>query len=261
MRECFAVQRTVPEALEHAGEDVVGLSARHEHPFIDQPGWDAPGAKFDRGPRLSLDQLQVPLVSQGVDDLHFAHPSRSSLLDEHALVADVAAPRPVRVKQAGVKSVERAAFARELGEHQRATRVGHPFEPFCVWQPGLFKHESQAIGELRAVAALKLRAWDPLRRVLGVQIKRSPFDPCAEPALKPRRALKADVAEGSYVVAPGGDQRDTVGGFGHTRTVETSRPVKPRAYALAMFDRLDFVYLPSRDVAAADLDQAIAEAP
>jgi hypothetical protein len=50
----------------------------------------------------------------------------------------------------------------------------------------LLKHHSQAIGKLGAVAALKLGTRDALWRVLKVQIKRSPLDPRAEPALKPR---------------------------------------------------------------------------
>jgi hypothetical protein len=216
LRECFAVERAVPEALEHTRENVVWLRARDEHPLIDQPGWDAAGAKFDRGPRLHLDALQVPPVSQGVDDLAFVDPDGGSLLDQDALVADVTAPRPVGVKQARVKRVERAPLAREFGEHQRATRVRHLVERLCVWEPGSLKHHSQAIGKLRAVAALKLGTRDALWRVLGVQIKRSPLDPRAEPALKPRRPLKADVAERSYVVAPGGDQRDTVDYLGHS---------------------------------------------
>ncbi len=38
-----------------------------------------------------------------------------------------------------------------------------------------------------------------------------PLDLRAEPALQPRRPLEADVAEGSYVVAPDGDPRGPVG--------------------------------------------------
>jgi hypothetical protein len=57
----FAVEPAVPKALAHAHEDVVGLRARHKHPLIDRPGWNA-GAELDRGPCLRLDPLHVPAV-------------------------------------------------------------------------------------------------------------------------------------------------------------------------------------------------------
>ena len=69
--------------------------------------------------------------------------------------------------------------------------------------------------ELPAVAALQIGSRDPLGRVLGMQIKRPPHQSRAELALEPRRPLKADVAERSYVVAPHGDPRRAVCSLDH----------------------------------------------
>jgi hypothetical protein len=63
------VERSVPESLEHAREDLVGLRAGHEQPLVDEPSGDAAGADLDRGPRVRLDPLDVAAVLQGVDDL------------------------------------------------------------------------------------------------------------------------------------------------------------------------------------------------
>jgi hypothetical protein len=52
-----------------------------------------------------------------------------------------------------------------------------------------------------------------------MQIKRPPFDPRAELALKPRGPFEADVAERSYVVAPDRDQRHAIEWLGHDQTL------------------------------------------
>jgi hypothetical protein len=65
------------------------------------------------------------------------------------------------------------------------------------------------------VAALEVLSPDALGRILGMQIKWSPFDSRAEPALKPRDPLEADVAERSYVVAPDRDHGRAIGCLVH----------------------------------------------
>jgi pimeloyl-ACP methyl ester carboxylesterase/class 3 adenylate cyclase len=84
-------------------------------------------------------------------------------------------------------------------------------------QPRLFEHRPPAIGQSRAEPALELSPRDALGRVLGMQVEGSPLDLRAEPTLEPRRPFEADVAEGSYVVAPDRDLRDRVDCFGHGR--------------------------------------------
>jgi hypothetical protein len=48
-----------------------------------------------------------------------------------------------------------------------------------------------------------------------MEVERPPLDPGAEPALEPRRPFQADVAEGSYVVAPDDDLGGVVGFLCH----------------------------------------------
>jgi hypothetical protein len=62
----------------------------------------------------------------------------------------------------------------------------------------------------RPVALFKDGVRNSLGRIFRMQIERLPLDPRAEPALQPRRPLQGDVAEGSYVVAPDDDLRNTV---------------------------------------------------
>jgi hypothetical protein len=79
-------------------------------------------------------------------------------------------------------------------------------------QPGLLEHGASTIGQSGSVATLQLGPGNSFGRVLGMQIKWPPLDLRAEPALEPRRPLKADVAEGSYVVAPHDDAGRSVSG-------------------------------------------------
>ena len=63
-----------------------------------------------------------------------------------------------------------------------------------------------------------------------MQVKRTPLDLRAEPALEPRRPFKADVAERSYVVAPHVDPGNAVGCLGHPDTVDGFELAATEAY-------------------------------
>jgi hypothetical protein len=63
------------------------------------------------------------------------------------------------------------------------------------------------VREPGTVATLEFRARDSLGWILGMQVERPPLDLRAEPALKPRRPLEADVTERSYVIAPDEEDR------------------------------------------------------
>jgi hypothetical protein len=142
----FAVDRGVPQPLEHALERVMGLRARHQQALIDHPRGDTAGTDVQCGAGLCLNPVQVTPVPEGIDDLRLVEPDRSPLLRQDPLVAYVPASRPVGVEQARVQLIERAAIPRQLREHQRAARIGDLLERFGVRQPRLLEHRPPAIG-------------------------------------------------------------------------------------------------------------------
>jgi hypothetical protein len=203
------------QSLQYPSEDLVRLGTGHEHALVDHPRRNPTRAQLQRDARLLLDSCQVAVVCQGLEDLALVEARFRAFLHKHPLITYVAAVRPVGAKQTHVQSVEHVSVTRQFGQHQRAAGVGHLVQRPRVRQPGLFEQRPTSLGELRAVTALELGARDALRRILGVQIEWPPFDTRAKLALEPRRPLQADVAEGSYVVAPDGDLRRAVACLHH----------------------------------------------
>jgi len=81
-----------------------------------------------------------------------------------------------------------------------------------VGETGSFNQLLNSTLKAGAVTLFQLSTWYSVGRILRMQVERNPFNPSAEPALQPRRSLKSDVAEGSYVVRP--DQKEW---FHHVR--------------------------------------------
>jgi hypothetical protein len=71
-----------------------------------------------------------------------------------------------------------------------------------IGETRIFNHLLNSTVKARAVTFFQLSTWNSIGWILRMQVERYPFNPSAEPALKPRRSLQSDVAEGSYVVRP-----------------------------------------------------------
>lgn len=109
----------MPELPEHALEDVVWLRARDQQPAVEEPGRHAAHPELERPARLSVESFEVGAVSHGIEDLGLLQAHRSPLLHQHALVADVTPPRPVRVEKPWMEVVEDTALSRVFAEYQR----------------------------------------------------------------------------------------------------------------------------------------------
>jgi hypothetical protein len=98
-----------------------------------------------------------------------------------------------------------ALVTRQLGDLERMERVRERGRR-RVGQPGRFDDPLRVPVDPGPVATLEIGPLQALLRVLGMEEEGQPLDLRAEPALEPLGPRKADVAEGSGVVAPDRDR-------------------------------------------------------
>ena len=92
--------------------------------------------------------------------------------------------------------------ARVLGETQGPHRVRDDVGVGVVLEPVLLEERARALHPLAPVASDELRAGNPLRRILGVEVEGEPLDRRAEPLAHPLGQHLTDAAERSDVVRP-----------------------------------------------------------
>ena len=158
----------MPQPLEHALEHIMRLGARHEQSLIDQPGRDAASTELKRSLRELLDSLLVAPVAQRIEDIALFETNSGPLLYQHPLIPDVPTSGPVGVEQPRVQRAKLAALSRQLGHHQRPAGIRDLVERLGVGKPGLVEHREKAAVKPLPVAALKIGARNPLRRILGM---------------------------------------------------------------------------------------------
>ena len=191
------------ELLEGLFEDLVRLRPEHDQAAVEQECGDRVDTdRVGLGGR-TFDLLFVEISTDRSIRVLEAELRRERA--ENGRIADVQTLLPVRSHEQVVRGAVLALRSCQLGQAEGRMRVRNDVRRRVVDELLPLECQLEVSVEGLPVPPDEVRARDPLRWVLGVQVEGQPLDLGAEPALEPLGRALTDAAEGSDVIRPDQD--------------------------------------------------------